>query len=151
MVEYEFLAEIIRIADVEDIRSLVKACADMDVTFTPASVVEVARRNSVIVARDASREGRHPVIGIAVLASVATFTETSGRIEQIFIDPRFRGLGIANEFVRRLTERGVELGFAHVDVQTRLCQDRAHHTKRKSFIRGINVPEGSLPKKPASG
>ncbi|MBI4138725.1 GNAT family N-acetyltransferase [Candidatus Uhrbacteria bacterium] len=114
MIEYEFLTSVVTDEDITDIRRLLKESVLDGTDITPEHIVHVARRNHLLVAREAEPGLRSRIVGAGILATLALLTGGVGRIEGITVSPTHVEFGLADGLVLRLIEQARHIGLTRV-------------------------------------
>lgn len=108
---------------------------------TPERLLQVARRNCVVIAKDLNAKGRYAIIGVACLSIIETLTHDAGLIEKafvdpnVFVDPRYVDCDISLELIKKLLERGLELGYERVKYQAEEVEDFLEEADPRDFRR----------------
>ncbi|MFH1621183.1 MAG: GNAT family N-acetyltransferase [Patescibacteria group bacterium] len=137
MIEYAFLWDegVITSEDVAEIINMISTSEEAVNQFPLDFFLRVSRRNCVLIARDASVNGRHPIVGLACLSIVETLTRCTGLIEHVFIDPQYADYEIDVSLIQKLMERGLDMGLKRVGYLQTKCNRSLDDGKSRSFIR----------------
>lgn len=114
MIEYSF-GLLRNAADLAAVNRLLQQLSKTAKPATRDSMREVHGKSHLILARDTASDGV-PIVGMATLAPVIKPSRREGRIEDVVVDEKYRGKGIARELCVRLLEHAKAIRFTHVEL-----------------------------------
>lgn len=144
MIEYRFMTSRseLRDGDIASLNALLRALTPRDVRATHETVAQLLYRAQLLVARDISREGAAPIVGMGTMNLVTTLSENYGYVDDVAVLPSHERQGIATEIARRLIEQARNLGLAYVELSSAPHRAGANHIYRdklKGELRDTNV------------